>query len=161
MKNGLNITPMLAELDSLCRSGYAIALHIKFTTPTFLFQSYRKEWIDYYSQNGLVLHDPTVRWGFENNGTKLWSDLADDDSEGIFEKAAEYDINFGFVHAMEGQGSRSVASFSRDDREFSEAEQEEIIDILGKLHEVTANNDQLPVDEVAALKQLSITLTHG
>ncbi len=161
MSQSLNITPLLAELDERCRSGYAIALHIKFTTPTFLFQSYQKEWIDYYSENGLVLHDPTVRWGFENNGTMLWSALADEDSEGIFEKSTEYGINYGFVHALEGHGSRSVASFSRDDREFTRAEQDDIVERLVELHRLTANTEKLPPAEVAALKRLSITLTHG
>jgi len=161
MDQSLNITPILAELDGLCRSGYAIALHIRFTTPTFLFQSYQKSWIDYYSQHGLLLHDPTVRWGFENNGVRRWADLKAEDEAGVFDVAADYGLNYGFVYALEGQGSRSVASFARDDREYSDAEIAEISAILDTLHSVTMNAEKLPAAEVEALKQLSITLTHG
>ncbi len=69
MDENTKIGQLLGELDDLCPSGYAIALHIRYTTPAFLFQTYPKEWMEYYSQNGLVLHDPTVRWGLANTGT--------------------------------------------------------------------------------------------
>lgn len=63
---------ILAELDLLTENapmGFAVAHHIRLTTPSFLFQNYSQDWISYYSENGLVMSDPTVLWGFENEGT--------------------------------------------------------------------------------------------
>ena len=142
-------------------SGYAIALHIRYTTPAFLFQTYPKEWMEYYSQNGLVLHDPTVRWGLANTGTEYWYALRDDDATGVFDKAADFGLRYGFVRALMHDKSRTVASFARGDRDYSADEVERISEILDLLDQKTANPDSLPVDEHAELKQLSINLTHG
>jgi len=161
MQKELTISPLLPALDAICPSGYAIALHIRFTTPTFLFQTYKREWIDVYSRKGMVMNDPTVRWGFQNTGTETWENLQAEDDAGVLAEAAEFGLKFGFVHALESGDSRSVASFSREDRNFTEAETAEIIAILEKLHEVTRDSDTLPPAEIAALKTLSISLTHS
>lgn len=161
MDQHLSISPVLAKLDDLCPAGYAIALHIKFTTPTFLFQTYAQDWMDYYSQNGLVLHDPTVRWGFDNTGTRLWKDLEAEDEHGVLKKARKHGLKHGFVAAHVGHGTRSVASFARSDRDFEEAEISNICEMFIMLHDETVDTEQLSAKEREALKQLSITLTHG
>ena len=73
-----SIAALLHSLDQRSPSGFAIALHIRFTPPTYLFQSYPKPWLDHYSQAGLVMHDPIVRWGLQNVGRLRWSDLGVD-----------------------------------------------------------------------------------
>ncbi|MFV2052625.1 autoinducer binding domain-containing protein [Aliiroseovarius sp. YM-037] len=161
MDQQLSISPVLAKLDGLCPAGYAIALHIKFTTPTFLFQTYAQDWMDYYSQNGLVLHDPTVRWGFENTGTRVWKDLEAEDEHSVLKKARKHGLSHGFVAAHVGRGTRSVASFARSDRDFDDAEIAQISEMFVELHDETVDAEQLSAEEREALKQLSITLTHG
>ncbi|MBI1492067.1 autoinducer binding domain-containing protein [Halocynthiibacter styelae] len=161
MSQELTISPLLRTLDDLCPAGYAIALHIRFTTPMFLFQTYSREWIDIYTRKGLVMQDPTVRWGFENNGTETWANLAGSDEAGVLTEAAEHGLKFGFVHALELQDSRSVASFARGDRDFTAEEVAAITGILVQLHELTRDTDALSDAEIAALKTLSITLTHA
>lgn len=161
MPNKLTISPLLSQLDELCPSGYAIALHIHFTTPVFLFQTYEREWIDVYSRKGLVMKDPTVRWGFSNTGVKVWSDLQGDDAEGVLKEAAEFGLKFGFVVALNEGDSKTVASFAREDRDYTESEQVEITQILKELHNCTLNAKSLPAAEIAELKLLSIELTQG
>lgn len=156
-----SISQLLSTLDELCGSGYAIALHIRYTTPTFLFQTYPKDWRQVYTEQGMVLHDPTVRWGFENTGTIHWHSLEADDTFGIFEKARAYGLNYGVVLAIVQDGSRSVASFSNSEREFNEDEVAKIAMILGALHAKTVDVTKLPAEERAELKRLSIDLTHG
>ena len=161
MRTELTISPLLSALDEICPSGYAIALHIRFTTPMFLFQTYKRDWIDTYTRKGMVMTDPTVRWGFENTGTQTWDNLSDQDDAGVLLEAAAHGLKFGFVHAMAADESRTVASFARNDRNFSEAETAAITTIMTKLHELTRDTDALPPAEIAALKTLSITLTHA
>ena len=58
-----SIAAVLQDFDQRSPAGFAVALHFDFTTPTFLFQTYPKRWMDYYSAGGLVMHDPVARMG--------------------------------------------------------------------------------------------------
>ena len=89
------IQDKLGKLKEAAPAGYALAMHVRFTAPTFLFQTYDRKWLDYYSQNGLVMSDPTVHWGFENRGFVLWSDLVASDTAKVMEQAATYGLNYG------------------------------------------------------------------
>lgn len=102
------ISEMLGNLQDKSPAGYALAFHVKFTAPTYLFQTYRTDWLEYYSQNGLLMQDPTVMWGFQNVGTQRWSALAQDDTSGVLEKAAEYGMKFGATVAVDIEGKRSL-----------------------------------------------------
>jgi len=161
MESNSSIGQLLSTLDNLCGSGYAIALHIRYTTPTFLFQTYPKAWREVYTEQGMVLHDPTVRWGFENTGTIHWHMLETEDTFGVFDKARAFGLNYGVVLGIVQDGSRSVASFANKEREFNEDEVAKIAMILGALHAKTVDVSKLPPEERAELKQLSIDLTHG
>ncbi len=86
MEGSPNILAAIARLDALCPAGYAMALHISYTTPKFLFQAYDSDWMEQYSKQGLVLKDPTVKWGFENTGTINWRDLKDLDEAGYLSR---------------------------------------------------------------------------
>lgn len=154
------INEQLGQLMAHAPAGYAIALHVRFTTPMYLFQSYPKDWIDYYSQNGLVMSDPTVHWGFENTGTVRWGDLLARDTSQIIVKAQAHGMRFGFTHALEIDGSRSLSSFTRSDRDFTEGEMAEIAGIVDSLHRETAGGQALPAETREALKGLSIRFTH-
>lgn len=139
--------------------GYAIALHIRYTTPTFLFQTYPAAWTEFYSENGLVLQDPALRWGFSNTGHTTWESLAEDDVMGVFKNASKHGLKHGVVMALERDGSRSVASFARDDRPFTEAEIATIETAVTELHDRTLKADSLPAVEQAELKKLSQILS--
>lgn len=161
MDKEASIAGLLKQVSESCPEGFAAALHIKFTSSRYLLQSYRRDWIDYYSKHALLLRDPTVRWGFEHTGTIRWSALTAEDTTGVMEKAAEYGLVFGFTAALDEGGSRSVASFARADREFSDIEVGRITGLLHRLHDETLAAETLSPDLDAALKRLSISLTRG
>lgn len=161
MSSKHTIKSMLENLDALCPAGYAIALHVRFVTPTYLFQTYEKSWTEYYSKMGWIMQDPTVRWGFENTGIIAWHALALGDTQGIFAKAAEYGLKYGFVFALETDNSRSISSFARGDRNYSDDEIHEIRGILQMLHDKTLDVSQLSDEERIALTRLSVSQTHG
>jgi LuxR family transcriptional regulator len=137
-----------------------IALHIQFTRPTYLFQTYARRWLDHYSAAGMVVHDPTVHWGFHNIGCIRWTDLEAIDAGGVLESAKDFGIMNGVTVSVYMSGSRSIASFARADRDYDEPEMQDLEDLLAQLHRATINPDSLGKADRKALTELSIKLTH-
>ncbi len=160
MQGSQNIKRIIVKLTDQSPSGFAVAFHIRFTTPDYLFQTYSKAWIAIYSQNGMVMHDPTVHWGFQNTGTIRWSALADQDTIGIYEQAKPYGLVYGFACAVESGGTRSVAGFARADREFTDAEMTAIQADVMHLHVETAAVGAMSPELREELRQMSIQYTH-
>jgi LuxR family transcriptional regulator len=160
MTGQAEIKAKLAELQVLSPSGYALALHVRFTTPTFLFQTYDRKWLDHYSQNGYVMTDPAVHWGFENRGTRTWAELADLDVAGVFKAAANHGLNYGIAGAVGEDASPSICAFAREDRDFTPEETEEIMGHMREIHALTDNLPSLSPETAAALKEMSILYTH-
>lgn len=155
-----HIREKLASFLAAAPAGYAIAFDIQYTTPTFLFQSYPKAWLDYYSQNGLLLRDPTVAWGFENLGSTRWSDLAALDIAGVMPLAADHGMRFGATCAIDIDGARTIASFARSDREFSIAEMAQLLTDLEMLHTDLAALNSLSKQTADALRDMAVKVTH-
>lgn len=153
------IIAILNDLEATAGSGYALALHIRFTSPAILMQTYSKAWTDYYSQNGLVMSDPTVAWGFDNLGTRRWSDLAELDTAGVMAMAADHGLVFGATSAVERDGSRSIGSLARADREFTEAEITGFHAALRDLHDLTTDPDALSDAAVKKIRSMAVRLT--
>lgn len=154
----LDLSVVLGEFKDRSESGYAMGLHINFTTPAFFFQSYPRPWLEYYSQAGLLVNDPTVSWCFENTGVCRWSDM--DDPAGILEKAAEYGMRYGIVYATNTGGSHSMSGFARPDREYNDEEIAELVERFEALHEATRDQKALDPKIVEQLKKMSIMVTH-
>jgi len=141
-------------------TGYADALHINFTTPDFLFQTYPADWLAIYSQKGFVMKDPTVLWGFEDLGTVRWSDLIRNDHAGVMKEATKFGMKYGLTVAVEQGGSRSIASLSRKDREFTDVELALATEMISNLHNLTAQARTLTSETREILRQQSIQFTH-
>ena len=150
----------VARLRDRNPSGFAIAFHIRYTTPDFLFQTYAKGWRDIYSQQGLVMHDPVVRWGFDNTGWTRWSDLPYDDPKGVMEEARRYGLIYGIAAGIEEGGSRSVAGFARPEREYTDSEAREIVADATALHVATAVAGRLSPEAHGELRRMSLEFTH-
>ena len=155
-----SVAALLHDLDARSPAGCAIGLHIRFTTPRYMFQSYPRRWIDKYSGAGLFVHDPTVGWGMSNVGWVRWQDLEEIDSHRVLELAKDFGIMNGVTIAVLIEGSRSIASFARSDRDYETAEIDEIAPILEDLHRLTLSLEGLSADDRLALKDLSVRLTH-
>ena len=155
-----SMAALLHDLDRRSPAGCAIGLHIRFTTPMYMFQSYPKRWLDFYAAAGLFVGDPTVSWGMNNVGWVRWSDLERIDTHGVLEKASDFGITNGVTIALVIEQSRSIASFARSDRDYETAEIEELRALFEELHRTTANVEVLSESDRLALKDLSVRLTH-
>jgi LuxR family transcriptional regulator len=155
-----SIAVLLQELDERSPAGFAIALHVRFTRPTYLFQTYAQPWMAHYSAAGLVMHDPVVRWGLQNAGRCRWSDLAAIDDSHVFDQAKDHGLMNGAAFAIVIAESRSIAACARADREFTDEEMDALEQLLVRLHRATLGLERLGARDRRALTELSIRLTH-
>ena len=160
MTQKASIAALLHDLDRRCPAGFALALHVQFTRPTFLFQTYAKRWMDRYSSAGMVVHDPLVHWGLQSSGRIRWSDLEAIDSHGVLEAAKDFGLMNGSCVSFVEAGSRTIGGFARSDREFTDAEVDLLEEDLRNLHRATLHMRTLSSDDERALTALSIRLTH-
>lgn len=149
----------LKTLQSGPAVGFALAFHIDYTRPTFLFQTYPEAWIREYSEKGLVMSDPTVHWGFEHEGTARWSDLVEQDNAGVLKLAANHGLNYGVTCAVEAGNTRSMCSFARADSEFTDAECDTLRASVARLHDATAGMTVLPEDLMAPLTASGVRIS--
>ncbi|MEO1238164.1 MAG: autoinducer binding domain-containing protein [Pseudomonadota bacterium] len=117
------------RFEEFAESGVFIAYRVQFLRPEYEYNSLPRAWVLKYTQQGLMMHDPVMRWIYSNEGAILWSDVAHDDGFGILQDAAVYGLNFGFAVSMLDPldpGVRSFGNFCRMDREFLPSETKEL-----------------------------------
>jgi LuxR family transcriptional regulator len=161
MHEKMNVGYLLERLASRSSAGFAIGLHVRFSTPRYFFQKYGRDWIDLYTSRGFLLQDPIVRWGMTHTGITTWTDLRADDPAGVLTEAARFGMAYGICLSIVEQGSRSLAGFARSDREFTEAEIAAMRPIFSDLHAVTLGVETLSPEDHAELQKMSIFLSQG
>lgn len=149
---------LLAEKSS---GGFALALHIKYNAPTFLFQTFPERWTEHYARHGLVIRDPAVQWAFSNTGYVRWRDLAEQDTTGFMDQAKLYGLTYGFTISIHNDKSRTIAGFTRADRDFLDVEIEEISDAMDQVDVLTAGIEVLSERDSQALQDMSVRMTRG
>ena len=82
----------MLKLSEQSPSGFAVALHARFTAADYVHQTYSKAWSAIYSQKGYVMQDPTVSFGFQKLGCVRWSALAAEDTMKIYEQARAFGL---------------------------------------------------------------------
>ncbi len=136
-----------------------MALYLGHASPAFLFKTYATRWSDEYSRRGLMTDDPTIRWGLANTGSKRWSDLGDLDHAGVLDQAGLYGLSFGATVSVQTDQGRSLASFARSDREYTDGE---IATLSGSMSELHALTNPVMLRDSAiqrALTEMSIRMT--
>ncbi len=155
-----SIAELLSEMDDMCPLGFALALHIRFNAPTFLFQTFPENWAEAYARNGFVIRDPAVHWAFEATGFIRWRDLRERDSTGVIEQSRLYGLKYGFTVSIHNDNSRSLAGFARGDRDFLDVEIQELMEKFQELDVLTAGIQVLSKKDTDALQRMSIRMTH-
>jgi len=143
------------EFSSIATAGFYVALRIGFAFPLDERNEFPAGWVKYYTDNGLMLRDPVVRWAYENVGATRWSDLEPSDSFGVLDKAKQYGLSYGVVICCATPGpkkQRTYGTFSRDDREFSSDEVALLGARLRQLHESATPPSNLTNAELEALR---------
>lgn len=142
----------LARLRKLAPMGFALGLHIRFASAHIMVQTYPPAWIERYTQNGYMLCDPMVSWGFGNTGTCRWSALDYPDPHRIFEQAASHGLVYGVAVSHGPVASRSIGGFARSDREFTDLEIQQIHTTVRLLHQDSTPPESLTPAQRHALR---------
>ncbi|QFU10050.1 DNA-binding transcriptional activator SdiA [Rhodobacteraceae bacterium THAF1] len=147
------IDSLIEEMRKLAPAGFAAALHLKFAGPTYLFQTYSPEWVEYYFSQGVVMDDPAVRWSLANAGIAEWNALIKLDEKNIFGAARDFGMNHWVVVSTSAEGSQSMGAFARTDAPFSDAEKEQALELLTDTHRLTlsATKDAAFADYLSTL----------
>ena len=151
----------LARLNKVAPMGYALGLHIRFASAHIMIQTYPASWIDRYTQNGYMLCDPMVSWGFGNVGVCRWSNLNYPDPHRIMEQATEHGLLYGIAVSHGEVSSRSIGGFSRADREFTDTEIDHIHQTVRLLHQEATPPQSLTPAQRHALRLVAKGCRHA
>lgn len=148
-----------ALFESIAPAGFYVALRLGFMSPEEEINTFRPEWIDFYTARGLALHDPLMRWIYSNCGAARWSALNTDDPLEVMAAYSEYGMRYGAVVCVssdEARPRRTFGYFSRADRELSQSELNELDARLRSLHfHTTQQEEPLTKAQTEALRLLS------
>lgn len=136
-------------------AGFYVALRVGFAFPMAEFNAFPDEWIETYTAEGLMLHDPVMRWVYTNIGATRWSDIDLPDPQQVLGRASGQGMRFGVaICCMDSGvgGFRSFGSFARADREYSLSETAALAERLQDLHDHIVPPDNLTAAELEALR---------
>lgn len=125
------------SLAQLAPAGHYIALHIGFAFPMVEKNDLPAAWVEYYTRNGLMVHDPVIRWVYANTGAIRLSAVPGPDPRRVMDDCSRFGLRFGVaISCTDGgaEGFRSFGAFMRGDREYRDDEIETLEGRLWKLH---------------------------
>ncbi|MBF9028821.1 LuxR family transcriptional regulator [Rhodobacterales bacterium HKCCE3408] len=143
---------LLHKLAQLTPGGYAVGLHIRYVSPLIVVNTYPAKWQEVYTAKVYGLRDPTLAWGLSHIGVRRWSEIGLPDPFGILREAAEYGLVYGMIGSVGPLSSRTIVGATRDDREYTEEEMEDIYKIVREMHDVSVPPMKLSKAQVEALR---------
>ncbi|MGR3464481.1 autoinducer binding domain-containing protein [Limimaricola sp.] len=156
------VIEVLARLKELAPAGFALGLHITFMTPRYMFEAYPPAWLDLYGREGMLMRDPTVRWALSHHGAKRWSEFEEHGApgeDGIFARARGFGLNYGHMRSIHQDGGLSFGGLARSDRDFTDAEIEEIGGLVQRLHDATHARETLGTEASARIHDMAVVMT--
>lgn len=148
------VAGLLDRLRSYCDTGFALAIHIRYTRPSLLYRTYSQSWIDHYSEKGFMLTDPVVHWGLMNTGAVDWADLVAQDEAGVIADAAAHGLLNGLTHGVGPANSRTISGLTRSTGPFTAAEREDLAAIVTAIHAATEGIEHYDPATIEALLAL-------
>ncbi len=148
------VREVLAQIGAICDTGFALAIHIRFTRSALLYRTYDQKWIEHYSENGYFLSDPVVHWGLMNEGAVDWDALAEQDTAGVLVDAKRFGLFNGWSFAVGPATSRTISGHTKSGMPFSPEERRKIETLVTHAHELTNDIDTMDLGTVEALRAL-------
>ena len=145
----------LERLDQIAPNGFFFGLHIRHTLPLFTHQTYPSLWVNHYIREAYALRDPIIAWGLDRVGTCRWSEIDIPDPFNILGQAQEFGMNFGIAVSFGSLNSRTIATASRPDREFTDTEIASFADVIDALHTIYQPPESLTDAQTEALRRIA------
>jgi DNA-binding CsgD family transcriptional regulator len=152
---------MRNQIDQISPAGFYVAIRVGFSFPEEELNALPENWVEFYTTNGLVLHDPAMKWVYANTGAVRFSEIVLPDPHQVRDRAAVYGLNHGAAVSMTtpaDRGRRTYGLFFRDDRDFETSDLAQLQTIVKKLHSGVEVEAILTAAEVQALKLQSAGL---
>jgi len=143
------------RFSELAPRGCYVALRVGFSYPAEELNRLPDAWVEHYTVNGLVVHDPVMKWVYANTGITTWDRIGIDDPRGVLREARRHGLRHGAVASVvcpDEQGRRSYGNFAREDRPFTAVEMHELFAILSQLHKAGGPPRKLTRAETEALR---------
>jgi len=150
----MSLKHQVETIKWLAPAGLHISLRIRFGSPLSSVNTYPSKWVHKYTEEGLMMYDPTMKWAYESIGVCRWSSLWGDDTYGVLQSAAGYGIEYGATISCRAQsesGHRSIATFGRSDREYEDAELAHLHKFVQELHNAATPPTNITNAEIEAL----------
>ena len=138
-------------------AGYHVAVRIGFAFPELEANTLPRGWVHRYGHEGLMLHDPVMRWLYDHLGAIRWSEIEIEDARNVLAAAAEFGLRFGAaisVRDPNDPGLRTFGTFTRSDREYEPDELGALERDLETLHRSLRLPDNLTEAELDTLRLL-------
>lgn len=138
-------------------SGFYIGLRVGFAFPMAEHNAFPKDWVETYTREGLMLHDPLMKWVYGSVGATRWSMINIDDSAGVLRRASDFGLKYGagiVCLDKNGGSQRSFGLFARDDREFTDDEIDMFFTAIAELHSTKTPPSNLTDAELEVLRML-------
>ncbi|MGR3592059.1 MAG: autoinducer binding domain-containing protein [Limimaricola soesokkakensis] len=159
MQTATIVIDSLSRLKKIATAGFAVGLHLRFTSAAYMFECYPPEFRELYARQGWLMRDPTVRWSMQEQGVKRWPEFEATDDTGLLALAREYGLTFGHSHSIHEGANFSLGGFSRSDRDFTDAEIEEVGQLLRRLHDATRSRAPLGAEAHERIRDMAIVAT--
>ena len=145
------------DLRLISPMGHYLALRVGFAFPLEEVNALPPPWVEHYTRQRFMLHDPAIRWVYSATGAIRWSEIDLDDPRRVFAQAATFGLRYGAaISCFDGnrQGQRSFGTFVRGDREFEETELRLLTAYVSRLHHEKAPPTNLTEAELEALRMV-------
>jgi LuxR family transcriptional regulator len=149
------VRDVLLHLNTLCDTGFAVAVHIRYTRPSLLYQTYSQKWSDHYSEMGFMMVDPVVHWGLAHDGLIRWDDLKDQDTSGVLVSALEHGLENGWTYSVGVPESRTIVGLTKSGVPFTPEQISHVIELIDSLHEATVGIDSFSPESMQQLREIS------
>jgi len=124
-------------IGAIAPAGYYIGLRVGFYAPEAEINTFSSEWVEKYTIEALALFDPLRHWALKNVGSKRWSEIGTAESSTVLDLYRSYGCAYGAVIAIQNGklgSKRSIAYFSRTDRELFDTEISQLNRLLLAAH---------------------------
>ncbi|MEZ5686245.1 MAG: autoinducer binding domain-containing protein [Paracoccaceae bacterium] len=139
----------------LAPAGFYVALRVGYAFPEEDLNEMPQCWIDTYTEQGLVVLDPVMRWVYAHVGATRWSGITEADPAGVIPLAhnlgLKYAATASFTRSVDA-GLRSYATLFRTDRDFTDDELEALCGMLRHLHCAKDEEPKLTAAEIEAIR---------
>lgn len=150
------------RISTLAPRGFMCGYHIRFSRPVRRVTTYATEWTQEYTRRNMIVADPSVIWGMMNDGALRWSTLERhcDDPMGVMAMARGFGLAYGLSIGVGDPQSRTVCGVAHGSREFTDAEIEELLDLVRRGHEIVGRDLHLRPILIEALEAIACGMTH-